>query len=62
MSTGRMRWVAWGVLLVLAVLLPFFFDSYRVGQFTQAMALAIIFVVLLVRPNGLFGSPEVVRA
>jgi branched-chain amino acid transport system permease protein len=41
MSTGRMRGVAWGVLLVLAVLLPFFFGSYRVGQFTQAMALAI---------------------
>jgi branched-chain amino acid transport system permease protein len=26
---------------VLAVLLPFFFGSYRVGQFTQAMALGI---------------------
>ena len=28
-------------MIVLAVLLPFFFGSYRVGQFTQAMALAI---------------------
>ena len=41
MSSKRMRLVAWGVVLVLALLLPFFFNSYRVGQFTQAMALAI---------------------
>jgi branched-chain amino acid transport system permease protein len=41
MSARRVRLAAWGVLLVLAVLLPFFFNSYRVGQFTQAMALAI---------------------
>ena len=96
MTARRIRLIAWGVLLVLAVLLPFFFNSYRVGQFTQAAALAIavlggwiigvaenlagtyvdaigadlkvlvplgiIFVVLLVRPSGLFGSPEVTRA
>ena len=41
MSARRMRLLGWGVLLVLAVLVPFFFGSYRVGQFTQAMALAI---------------------
>ena len=41
MSAKRMRLVGWGVVLVLAVLLPFFFGTYRVGQFTQAMALAI---------------------
>jgi branched-chain amino acid transport system permease protein len=41
MSARRIRLIAWGVLLVLAVLLPFFFNSYRVGQFTQAAALAI---------------------
>ena len=41
MSARRIRPAAWGVLLVLAVLLPFFFNAYRVGQFTQAAALAI---------------------
>jgi branched-chain amino acid transport system permease protein len=41
MSSRRMRLAAWGVVLVLAVLLPFYFGAYRVGQFTQAMALAI---------------------
>jgi branched-chain amino acid transport system permease protein len=41
MSSKRVRMAAWGVVLVLAVLLPFFFNSYRVGQFTQAAALAI---------------------
>ena len=37
----RLRLIGWGVVLVLALLLPFFFNEYRVGQFTQAMALAI---------------------
>jgi branched-chain amino acid transport system permease protein len=32
------------------------------SDLTILVPLAIIFVVLLVRPNGLFGSPEVVRA
>ena len=41
MSSKRVRLAAWGVVLLLAVLLPFFFNAYRVGQFTQAMALAI---------------------
>jgi branched-chain amino acid transport system permease protein len=41
MTPRRIRLAAWGVLLVLAVLLPFFFGAYRVGQFTQALALAI---------------------
>jgi branched-chain amino acid transport system permease protein len=41
MNGKRVRLAAWGVLLVLAVVLPFFFNSYRVGQFTQAMALGI---------------------
>ena len=41
MSNKRLRLAAWGVVLLLAVLLPFFFNAYRVGQFTQAMALAI---------------------
>ena len=41
MSAKRMRMAGWGLVIVLAVLLPFFFGSYRVGQFTQAMALAI---------------------
>jgi len=41
MSAKRIRMAGWGLVIVLAVLLPFFFGSYRVGQFTQAMALAI---------------------
>ena len=41
MSARRMRMAAWGIAVLLAVLLPFFFGSYRVGQFTQAMSLAI---------------------
>ena len=41
MSAQRIRLAAWGVVLVLAVLLPFFFNAYRVGQFTQAAALAV---------------------
>ena len=41
MSAQRMRMAAWGVAVVLAVLLPFFFGAYRVGQFTQALSLAI---------------------
>ena len=41
MSSKRLRLAAWGVVLLLAILLPFFFNAYRVGQFTQAMALAI---------------------
>jgi branched-chain amino acid transport system permease protein len=41
MSSKRMRMAGWGLVIVLAVLLPFFFGSYRVGQFTQAMSLAI---------------------
>jgi branched-chain amino acid transport system permease protein len=41
MNGKRVRLAAWGVLLVPAVVLPFFFNSYRVGQFTQAMALGI---------------------
>jgi branched-chain amino acid transport system permease protein len=40
MSAKRIRVAGWGLVIVLAVLLPFFFGSYRVGQFTQAMALA----------------------
>jgi branched-chain amino acid transport system permease protein len=41
MSAKRMRLAGWGLLIALAVLLPFFFGSYRVGQFTQALSLAI---------------------
>jgi branched-chain amino acid transport system permease protein len=37
----RLRLAAWLVVAVLAILLPFFFGSFRVGQFTQALALAI---------------------
>ena len=40
MSPKRIRMAGWTLVIVLAVLLPFFFGSYRVGQFTQAMALA----------------------
>jgi branched-chain amino acid transport system permease protein len=36
--------------------------SFIGSDLTILVPLAIIFVVLLVRPNGLFGSPEVVRA
>ncbi len=39
--TRRLRIAAWAVVAVLAILLPFFFGSYRVGQFTQALSLAI---------------------
>ena len=41
MSPKRLRMAGWALLIVLAVLLPFFFGSYRVGQFTQALSLAI---------------------
>ena len=41
MNARRVRLGGWGVVLLLAILLPFFFNAYRVGQFTQAMALAI---------------------
>ena len=51
MSAKRMRLAGWGLVIVLAVLVPFFFGSYRVGQFTQAMALAIAVLGL----NLLFG-------
>ena len=37
----RLRIAAWAVVAVLAILLPFFFGSYRVGQFTQALSLAV---------------------
>jgi branched-chain amino acid transport system permease protein len=39
--TRRLRIAAWAVVAVLAILLPFFFGSYRVGQFTQALSLAV---------------------
>jgi branched-chain amino acid transport system permease protein len=53
-SSRRVRLAAWGVVLVLAVLLPFFFNAYRVGQFTQAMALgvAVLGLNLLVGYSG----------
>jgi len=41
MSRHRVRLAGWLALAVLAVLLPFFLGSFRVGQFTQALALAI---------------------
>jgi branched-chain amino acid transport system permease protein len=41
MSRKRLRLVGWGIVLVLALVLPFFLNAYRVGQFTQAMALGI---------------------
>jgi branched-chain amino acid transport system permease protein len=54
MSGKRLRLLGWGVVLVLAVLLPFFFGAYRVGQFTQAMALgcAVLGLNLLVGYSG----------
>jgi branched-chain amino acid transport system permease protein len=39
--TRRLRIAAWAIVAVLAILLPFFFGSYRVGQFTQALSLAV---------------------
>ncbi len=39
--TKRLRLAGWLVLLVLAMLVPFLFGTFRVGQFTQALALAI---------------------
>jgi branched-chain amino acid transport system permease protein len=41
MSARRIRLAAWVAVAVLAVIVPFFFGSFRVGQFTQALALAI---------------------
>jgi branched-chain amino acid transport system permease protein len=41
MSARRIRVAGWLALAVVAVLVPFFFGSFRVGQFTQALALAI---------------------
>jgi branched-chain amino acid transport system permease protein len=54
MSRKRLRLAGWGLVLVLAVLLPFFFNAYRVGQFTQAMALgcAVLGLNLLVGYSG----------
>jgi branched-chain amino acid transport system permease protein len=54
MSRKRLRLAGWGIVLVLAVLLPFFFGAYRVGQFTQAMALgvAVLGLNLLVGYSG----------
>ncbi|MGH2969946.1 MAG: branched-chain amino acid ABC transporter permease [Solirubrobacteraceae bacterium] len=37
----RLRIAVWAVVAVVAVAIPFFFGSYRVGQFTQALALAV---------------------
>ncbi len=37
----RMRLAGWAFVAVVAILLPFFLGTYRVGQFTQALALAI---------------------
>jgi len=54
MSATRLRLAAWGLVIGLALVLPFFFGAYRVGQFTQAMALAIavLGLNLLVGYNG----------
>ncbi len=41
MNAKRTQMAGWGVVLLLAVLVPFFFGAYRVGQFTQALALAV---------------------
>ena len=66
MSTGRLRLVAWGAVLVLAVILPFFFNAYRVGQFTQAAAyaVAVLGLNLLVGYSGQIslGPRRVLRA
>ena len=40
MSPKRIRIAGWALVILLAVLLPFFFGSYRGGQVTQAMARA----------------------
>jgi branched-chain amino acid transport system permease protein len=39
--TKRLRLAGWLAVAVLALAVPFFFGSFRVGQFTQALALAI---------------------
>jgi branched-chain amino acid transport system permease protein len=39
--TRRLRIAAWAVVAVLAIAVPFLFGSFRVGQFTQALALAV---------------------
>ena len=39
--TKRLRLAGWAGVLVLALLVPFLFGTFRVGQFTQALALAI---------------------
>jgi branched-chain amino acid transport system permease protein len=41
MSPKAMRIAVLALLVVLALIVPFFFNSYRVGQFTQAGALAV---------------------
>jgi branched-chain amino acid transport system permease protein len=41
MTTRRVTVAAWAAVAVIAVLVPFLFGSFRVGQFTQALALAI---------------------
>jgi branched-chain amino acid transport system permease protein len=37
----NIRLAGWAAIAVLAILVPFFFGEFRVGQFTQALALAI---------------------
>jgi branched-chain amino acid transport system permease protein len=37
----KLRLAGWIALAIVALILPFLFNSYRVGQFTQALALAI---------------------
>jgi branched-chain amino acid transport system permease protein len=38
---NRLRLAGWLVVAVLAILVPFLFGSFRVGQFTQAIALSV---------------------
>ena len=40
-GTKRLRVLGWGALLVLALLVPFMFGEFRVGQLTQVLAFAI---------------------
>jgi ABC-type branched-subunit amino acid transport system permease subunit len=41
MSPGRLRALGWIALAVAAIAVPFFFGSFRVGQFTQVLCYAV---------------------
>ena len=56
--TERLRLAGWAGVLVLALLVPFLFGTFRVGQFTQALALAIAAPQIIKRAEGITGGTQ----